>query len=165
MQLLDILILVLLCFAGIHGYIRGFVRQIGSLTGLLLAIIGASYFSRYTETFLVGLFKWPDYVYHPLAWLLTFLAIYLCVWTVAWLLLRMVKFVRLGILDRIGGVLFNMFKYVLVMSVIINIFALVDRDSRMLSRKKKEISYFYYPIKRVAPALFSLVTEEVVKGS
>ncbi|MCH5327895.1 MAG: CvpA family protein [Coprobacter sp.] len=164
MQLLDILIFVLLCFAGVHGYIRGFVRQIGSLTGLLLAIIGASYLCRYTETLLVGLFNWPDYVYHPLAWLLTFLVIYLSVWTLAWLLLRMVKFVRLGIIDRIGGILFNMFKYVLVMSVVINIFALLDRDSRMLSRKKKEHSYFYYPVKRVAPTLFSLVTEEVVNG-
>ena len=38
MQFIDILILVIICFAAIRGFAQGLVRQIGSLGGLLLAI-------------------------------------------------------------------------------------------------------------------------------
>lgn len=114
MQFIDILILVIICFAAIRGFAQGLVRQIGSLGGLLLAILGAIYLSRFTETLLVGIFKLPDYVYHPLAWLLTFLVIYLSVWTLACFLLRMIRWVQLGGIDRISGIVFvylSMFWY------------------------------------------------------
>lgn len=164
MQFIDILILVIICFAAIRGFAQGLVRQIGSLGGLLLAILGAIYLSKFTETLLVGIFKLPDYVYHPLAWLLTFLVIYLSVWTLAWFLLRMVRWAQLGRIDRMSGIVFCIFKYVLVLSVILNIFELIDRDSRLLSQNKKENSYFYSRIAKIAPSIFSLVTDKVMSN-
>ena len=63
-----------------------------------------------------------------------------------------------------SGIVFCIFKYVLVLSVILNIFELIDRDSRLLSQNKKENSYFYSRIAKIAPSIFSLVTDKVMSN-
>ncbi|MCP9612589.1 CvpA family protein [Coprobacter tertius] len=152
----DIFIGGILCIGIISGLMRGLVRQIGSLASLVLAIVGSYLFGNFTETLLIGLFDVPLSISHSLAYLLTFLVIYLVGRLIAYFCLRVVRWVQLGFLDRLAGAVFSVFKYVLIISIFINIYEFIDRDSHWMSKSKKENSYFYACVREVAPTLFSL---------
>lgn len=117
MSVIDLLILAIVAAACFQGLRRGLIGQIGSIAAIVVAIIGCRMFGDLLQ----GCFS-AD---HPeLARLLSNAVVYVVLYVAVMLVARVLKFavhaVMLGALDRIAGVAFALFKWVVGLSVALN---------------------------------------------
>ena len=90
-----------------------------------------------------------------LIWLLVSLAL---IW-VASLLTKVLEAVDLGWANRLLGAVLGGVKYLLILSLLVCLFELVDGDNRLMSKTKKEESLLYYSAKSVAVTFFPVAKE------
>lgn len=102
MNLLDVLILACMVFLIVRGIFRGFVREVGSLAGIVLGIWAACIYHPEMTGFLRLFF--PAWKYAPLLGvaLVIFIVLVLCN-VAAWLLHKFITKVFLGWADRMLG--------------------------------------------------------------
>ncbi|MDD5204797.1 MAG: CvpA family protein, partial [Desulfobacterales bacterium] len=118
MNLLDILILSTVLFFIIKGLIRGFIREIASLAGVVLGIIlAARYQDELTEV--TKQFLNPS----PYLALISFIVIFICVVVgcnlLGWLIRMVLRKAPLGWVDRLLGLCFALVKGVIITYVVI----------------------------------------------
>lgn len=118
MNLLDILILATLIYFVIKGLIRGFVREIASLAGVILGILIASrYQAEVTEWSKQFLNPGP---YLPLISFVVIFAVVLVACNVlGWLIRLALKKAPLGWLDRALGLCFALLKGLVITYLVI----------------------------------------------
>ena len=73
--------------------------------------------------------------------------------------------VALGWLDRLGGALFGAAKYLVILSILLNLVHLVDSKIRVLPSHAVATAHLYQHTLRVAPALFSIAQEQLAAGN
>ena len=67
--------------------------------------------------------------------------------------------VSLGFLNRLLGIVFGLFKSVLILSVIFVVLNAIDARRPFLPKEKIEQSKLYNPISDIAPAIFPIIGE------
>jgi membrane protein required for colicin V production len=113
MSLLDVLILACMVFLVVRGIFRGFVREVGSLAGIILGIWAACVYHPQMTAFLT-LFL-PAWKYLPLLSVALVIVIVLVLCNVvAWLLHKFIKKVFLGWADRALGAVLAILKGVVI---------------------------------------------------
>lgn len=150
MGVIDIVIVCLLGVGAILGLMKGFLKQLATLLGLVLGLLAAralyevaarEVFSRLTDNLTV-------------AQVLAFVAIWLLVpvlfWLVAALVSRLLEVVSLGWLNRLLGAVLGAAKWALLASLLIGVTEFLDKDDALISRAKKQESVFYYPLRDLA---------------
>jgi len=119
MNLLDVIIIACMVFLIVRGIFRGFIREIGSLAGVILGIWLASLYQPQMTDFLKPFL--PSGKFLPLiSFALIFLVVLVLCNVVGWLLKKLVKKIFLGWADRTLGAALAVFK-----GVIITYFAIV----------------------------------------
>ena len=119
MNLLDVIIIACMVFLIVRGIFRGFIREIGSLAGVVLGIWLASLYQPQMTDFLKPFL--PSGKFLPLiSFALIFLVILVLCNVVSWLLKKLVKNIFLGWADRTLGAALAVLK-----GVIITYFAIV----------------------------------------
>ena len=98
----------------------------------------------------------PEYVNHKIAYLVTFLIILFSCKFITRLMQRFARMLHLGLPDKWAGVLFCGFKYILVISAVLNIYDLLHKELDPKDTKMQENSYFYSEIIKVAPFILDL---------
>ena len=102
MNLLDVLILACMLFLIVRGIFRGFVREVGSLAGIILGILAACLYHPLMTDFLSRFL--PAWKYLPLLSVaLVIVVVLVCSNVAAWLLHKFLKKVFLGWADRTLG--------------------------------------------------------------
>lgn len=102
MNLLDVLIIACLAFLIVRGIFRGFVREVGSLAGIILGIWAAYLYHPDVTVFLKSFL--PAWKYLSLISVVLIIVIVLVFCNVAaWLLHKFIKKVFLGWADRTLG--------------------------------------------------------------
>lgn len=131
----------------IYGAYRGAIRQIGSVAAFLLGFLAARLFAgKVTE-----LFQWPS----MLSYALIFSAVFVCVVILARVLRLTVKMLLLGPIDRLCGLLIGAAKWLLLMSLLINLIWMCDvRPSWLAIKSAHWVGEF-------APRLFGLASNYV----
>jgi len=113
MNLLDVLIIACMGFLIVRGIFRGFVREVGSLAGIVLGIWAACVYPQQMTNFLKGFL--PAWTYLPLLSVVLVIVMFLVACNVlAWLLHLFLKKVFLGWVDRTLGVGLAIFKGVVI---------------------------------------------------
>ncbi|WP_455497732.1 CvpA family protein [Coprobacter sp.] len=163
LEIIDIVIATLILYSIFRGYHLGLIRQIGALGGILLAILGANLFSPLTGLLLNKLELFPEYINHKIAYLVTFLIILFSCRFITRLMQRFARMLHLGLPDKWAGVLFCGFKYILVISVILNIYDLLHKELHPDDTKTQENSYFYSEIIKVAPFILDLSKQALME--
>ena len=119
MNLLDVVIIACMVFLIVRGIFRGFIREIGSLAGVILGIWLASLYEPQMTDFLKPFL--PSGNFLPLiSFALIFLVVLVLCNVVGWLLKKLVKKIFLGWADRTLGAALAVLK-----GVIITYFAIV----------------------------------------
>lgn len=122
MSILDILILVVL-FGGLaYGFHKGLVTQLGSLGGVILGVIVCQLLGTSVADFAQQLFS-PSYTTRVVSVILLFIIVYVAVRLIARLINTVFKTLHLKVFDRIAGALFVAFKWMLVLSFLLNLYA------------------------------------------
>ena len=122
MSILDILILIVL-FGGLaYGFHKGLVSQLGSLSGVIIGVIVCQLIGGTVADFAQQVFS-PSYTTRVVSVILLFIIVYVAVRLVAKLINKVFKVLHLKALDRIAGALFVAFKWMLVLSFLLNLYA------------------------------------------
>ncbi len=127
MGTIDIVILVVLGAGLVRGAFQGVIRQIGALVGMVLGVIGCNLYgsnmtslmSEWFPALLEG--EYGGTIVSVLSHILLFVLIYWGVLLVAKLLKSITSALALGFFDKILGAIFCAVKYILVLSIILNI--------------------------------------------
>lgn len=165
MNWVDFLILALLGFSVIRGFIKGFIIEIASIVALVAGIWGAIRFSGFVGARLVDYFDLSTQYLGLIAFVLTFALIVMAVYLIANLLDKLLKAVALGLPLRILGAIFGALKTALILSIIFVILNTVDKQKNFLPREKLDESMLYYPVSAFAPLLFPLIEDgDLLRG-
>lgn len=119
MGLADILILVILGVFLLKGVLRGFLREVCSLLGLVLGVLLAFYLHLPLSQKMLDLFAWPSQLCIILSFVLIFLLTLLIFSLLGYVLNRFVKLVLLGGVNRALGAVFGLMQGVVVLALIL----------------------------------------------
>ncbi|MBG0860294.1 MAG: CvpA family protein [Bacteroidales bacterium] len=159
MNWIDLIIVVILIIAIIRGFTDGFVREVASLAALILGIWGAIKFSSLTAEKLYEWFDMTGQYVGIIAFLVTFGIIVLIIHFIGIIADRIIDTIALGFLNRILGMVFGLFKSMLILSIFFVILNAIDARKPFLPKETIEESKFYNPIADIAPALFPIIGE------
>lgn len=141
MNSLDLLLAVPLLWGAYKGFQKGLVHEVTTFVALFAGIYGALHYSGIAEPYLKeALDTDPDYL--PLiAFGVTFLAILIAVHFIGRILDRLVKWVALGLINRILGSLFGLLKIALfLIGILILIRSYTPGEGSILPEKGQEES-------------------------
>ena len=164
---LDTIILVILGLGVLLGLVKGALKQLAGLLGLVVGLLAAKalyatvaedVFSHVTGNMTV-------------AQMLSFLAIWVVVpllfWVVACVLTKAMDAVCLGWVNRLLGGVLGGVVHVLLVSLAICVLEAVDTKNDLISKKQKQESVLYYRMEPLAGLFFpaaKTLTEQIYDG-
>ncbi len=165
MGVIDIVIIAVFIGAIIVGLWKGVIAQLGSLGGIILGILACRMFGDYAAQ-LAGevLPKMSEsaqtvaYVNSIVGNVVLFLIVYLLAKLIARLMKQITNALCLGFVDRILGAVFALFKWFLVMSIIVNIVIVFFPEQNFVAKSTLGDGMAIKYIVDLAPNLFGSIT-------
>lgn len=161
MSLLDFLILTPILYGLIRGIMRGFVGELTSLVAIVAGVIGTKLLSPMVAQWLQNALTWDANACQLLAWFVIFVSIVLLLHGLGKLLSRLLKAMSLGAINRLIGAVFGAAKWALIVSILLNGFAMLDARFSILKPQTKEKSIAYEPIRKVAAITWDTLQDNV----
>jgi membrane protein required for colicin V production len=143
----------------VNGFTNGLVKEVASLAALILGIWGAIRFSSFTAGKMYDYFDMTGQYVGIIAFLVTFGIIVVMVHFIGIVADKILHAVALSFVNRLLGIVFGVFKSVLIMSVFFVILNAIDARRPFLPKETIEGSKFYNPISDIAPAIFPIIGE------
>ncbi|MEN8117556.1 MAG: CvpA family protein [Bacteroidota bacterium] len=157
MNYIDIILGILLILAAISGFKKGLIVELASLAALILGIWGAIEFSDITSEFLIENFDLQTEYLNIISFVVTFVVIVILVHVVGNVVNKLVETVMLGFINKLAGLVFGVLKSALILSIILVVFDKINEDVEIISKKAKENSRMYEPIRSFAPSIFPFI--------
>lgn len=139
-----LVILIIVAYSAIRGFHRGMSRQVPDLIGTAFGIITARILAPGLQSILWGAFTsshgtvYQTFVYDTMSTAILFFFFYFVFKYVTFFLTKVFKRGEHSILDNIGGSLFMTFKYLLMVSIVLNVILALSHDERLLSSAKSD---------------------------
>ncbi|HBE42181.1 MAG TPA: hypothetical protein DDW27_13410, partial [Bacteroidales bacterium] len=134
-------------------------REVAALAALIFGIWGAIKFSSFTAGKLYEWFDMSGQYVGLIAFLITFGVIVIIIHFIGIIADRIIDAVSLGFMNRVLGMVFGLFKTVLILSVFFVILNAFHAHRHFLPEKAIEQSRFFNPIADIAPAIFPIIGE------
>lgn len=164
MSTIEIVIVALLLWGAINGFIKGFVLQSLTLIALVLGVWAAYEFHDAIGAALANWFSLGPRLMKMVAFSLIFILVLTGMHFLSRLITHLMGKSVLGKLNRIGGALFGVIKMAFILSVIIFIIEKFDANTRLIFKEQKE-SIIVKPILRLAPSIFPHLQTDGIKNS
>ena len=148
MNWIDWVLLGAVAFAGLKGWSRGFIVEVGSLVALVAGVWAGIHLSDQVVEWL-GLGVRNAVV----AFFVTFLVVILAVHLLARFLTTVIDVAQLGLPNKAAGVLFGALRSVFVLSILLNLLAGYTRET-WPGRDQVEASRLHAPVRSLAPMVF-----------
>lgn len=154
MNILDIVLLVCLIPAVIQGLRKGFIAQVVAIISLVL---GGWLAYRFSSAVTEWLGQWIS-ASGPALNIIAFILIFAIVVTLLFLLGKIleasIKIILLGWLNKLLGLVFSLFKYVLVIGLLIIIFDSINGKFGLVSDEFLDSSFLYSGIRSISWSVF-----------
>lgn len=154
MEMIDIVLSVILLLGIIKGYRNGFFVELASLVSILLGIYVAIRLSFITKSYLEKEVSWDPKTIQVVAFAITFIAVVFAVSCLAKAFTTMANFASLGFLNNVLGALLGVFRMILVLSIVLNLFQKIKFEKCFLSNENKEKSTLYPIIQEVSKNIY-----------
>ncbi len=161
MGLVDILILVILGVFLLKGLLRGFLKEVCSLLGLVCGGLLAFYLHVPLSQWFLGMFHWPSQLCVTISFLLIFLLTVVVFGALGYLLNRFAKITLMTGLNRILGALFGFVQGVVLLSLIL--FGLGAADLPGDFNQQLQHAELAPPFKHLGEVIFSGSKELALK--
>ncbi|MAD97540.1 MAG: colicin V production protein [Flavobacteriaceae bacterium] len=161
----DIIILIILGFAAVRGFMKGLFVEVASIVALFAGAYAAIYYSHNLEYFLrESIFDWGDKTYRIVAFIVIFISVVILVVFLGKVLTKIADITALGLMNKILGGLFAVLKSALILSIVFTFFGRINDTLPFVKDETLDNSVFYHPIKEIAPALFPTVIQKDKDG-
>jgi membrane protein required for colicin V production len=165
MNYIDIILGLILLFAAISGFRKGFISELASLAALILGIWGAIEFSYITTDLIEKHFNPGNDYLNIISFVVTFIVIVILVHLVGSSVNKLIELAMLGFLNKAAGFVFGIIRSALILSIILLVFDRIDQDVEIISQKTKTESRLYEPIRNLAPSIFPFIKKWDEAGS
>jgi membrane protein required for colicin V production len=154
----DLIGLLLIGIMAISGLKKGLIDGVLKIVGIYAAVYAAMHYNQYGTVFLEPLINIPEAYKTPAGFVIVFLVVMYSFTILSWLLRKIVKSMRLGAVDRIGGITFGVLKAGLMLSAVVWAFAMVPSD--MKGSWQKESKLYPYVEMFAGQAVYVLSLED-----
>lgn len=159
MTTIDIIILVIVGAGTVVGFMKGFLRQLAGLLGLIVGLLAAkALYATVAERVFLSITDSLT-VAQGIAFVTIWLAVPVGFLLLAVLLTKAMEAVALGWVNRLLGALLGAFKTVLLLSLFITVVEYIDADNSLLEKTNKKASVLYYPMQKFADVFFPAARE------
>lgn len=159
MGVIDIVLGTFILFGLVRGFMKGLFVEVASLIALVAGVYGAIHFSNFAADFLISKTEWNENTINLTAFAITFVVIVLAIGLAGKALTKLANFAALGIVNKLLGSIFGALKIALVLSVILNIFDVMNNTISFMDEKTEKDSTLYAPVKSIVPLIFPSVLE------
>jgi membrane protein required for colicin V production len=151
---IDVVIGLLLLLDVLKGVKNGFASEAGTIIGILAGFLVASAGGNAMARFLAPVFgdslQWSGIF----GFLMTFLVVFVLILILSKLFEGFLNVFALGWMNKGAGGFFSLLRGLLVLSIVLNLYQVVDKDCSLIGAERVRKSVFYKPIRNFAPALF-----------
>ncbi|MCM1517544.1 MAG: CvpA family protein [Pseudoflavonifractor sp.] len=165
MSFIDIVILIVFAGAVIVGLRKGMIAQLGSLAAVILGIVACRLWGGDAARIAASLIpelttdsETSGYAASVVGNVTLFVIVYLSVKLLASLVRNVTHALMLGVIDRVLGVLFCLFKWFLVLSIVLNLWDALFPSSGLLSSSRLGDGLAMRTVLNLAPKVFGGVT-------
>lgn len=162
MNYIDILLCIPMVWGLYKGFTKGLIIEAATLVAFSAGVWAGITFSDYLAEKLKEQFDWQTPYLPIISFACVFLLIIGFVFLVAKMIQRMVDGIALSALNKVGGAVFGVLKFAMVMSVLIFMIDAVEESYPMISFKTKEESLLYRPVGKIAPTLIPALDKSKV---
>jgi len=150
MNLLDLFILIPLAWGVFKGFRRGLVFEVLMLIGLIMGLYLAFKFSNLLHGLVASWFDARGAVIPVLSFVVVFLSILLVTLLLTRLLEAILKATALSTVNKIAGAVFGLFKYALIVSVVLWLFRGLEPYWHFITPEMRNGSLLYKPVSRAS---------------
>ena len=150
----------------IQGLMKGFVKQLASIVGLIAGLLVARALFASVAEKLAPVLGTSTVIAQILAFVLIWVAVPLGCVLVASFLTKALDAVRLGWLNRWLGSGLGALKYMILIGLAIHVLEYIDPKDEMIDATKKQESVLYYSIRDLSGIFFPVfknVTEQLIE--
>lgn len=158
---IDILTIIVALLLIYKSYQQGLLNSAVRLIGLILGIVIAANLGSWASDMLLLQFNWAQQISDIVGYVLIFLIVILLVQALGFLLRSIIHAIKLGWLDRIGGLLFGALKAAIIMSLIFWLLMAIPSDT--LGRDIRERSFSYKLLAGFAPSLYEKLVQPYIR--
>lgn len=162
MNLLDLILLIPMMYLGFKGFNRGLVGELASIIGLVLGIYACLYFSGTVKIWVSEAFETDGYWVGIAAFAITFIGVLLGVRLIAKALSKILDMAALGIVNKMLGTAFGIFKALLILSALLLVVNAIEQYAPFLPQEKVKGSMLYEPLSKFALKVFPFLEENEV---
>ncbi|MDE6287080.1 MAG: CvpA family protein [Muribaculaceae bacterium] len=159
MSAFDIFVIIVALAGAVLGFRKGLIAQAGQIIALMGGIMVCRIFGPQAVAMLSPEIPAPA-ADTAIAYALLFIAAYFIILLVARLVRGVISAVHLGVLDRLAGAVFKACVWLLILSVLLNVWAALIPGSDLTDTRAHPRRAF---IMRLAPAINGYVIEKATK--
>ncbi len=166
MSVIDIIILIIFVGAIIYGLYRGVIAQLGSLGGILLGIFACRLFGDYATEVMSNILpvmtsdaETTAYVNSIIGNVLLFIVVYVLASLIAKLMRKITHALCLGLIDRLIGAVFCIFKWFFVFSIVLNLWQVLSPETNVVRMSTLADGIAIQTIIDLAPTLFGSISQ------
>ncbi len=117
----DLILVILVAFAVVRGFIRGFFREIFGLVGLVLAVMAAFYWYQEVAVYLAAAYPVLEWQAQIIAFTLIAVAVGLLAAFITHIWVRVIRLTPFAFFDRLAGAAFSSLKVILAAMLILSV--------------------------------------------
>ncbi len=159
MNIIDLIVVIVLGYGIINGFIKGFILEIAGMIALVLGLIGAFKFSSILGNYLAGYVAWSPKTIQTVSFILLFILIIYAVSLVAKIITKTLKIIALGWLNRISGALFGFLKWGILLSALALVSLEINEIITLMSETTINKSKSYPILVQLGDFLFDWVMQ------
>lgn len=162
----QVIVLIVAAYALMKGFRRGIAGQICGVMGMAFAIVCSYLFSGEVAENLrmvfpkTGNYPFPSFLYSIVASALIYTFVYYCFKIFTRILRNAMRIFRLGMLDKLAGAAFSLFKYMLGLSLIYNLILCVKPDSPLMQYSRADDGNMVASVLMLAPDILGSLSVE-----
>lgn len=150
MNWFDICIFIVSLYSILKGYQTGFVKQLASLAGLIVAAILSGQLSYIVLPFMS---KLSDQFAEPLSYIASFILIIAVFALIGHMLHEILETIKLGTLNKLAGAVLCFSKWILLISITINLIEKLDTNKTLITDDFRSKSATFEMVKAIAPKI------------
>ena len=149
MSYLDLFFVVVIAWGAYSGFSKGLIKELASILGVIFGIFLAKNYYPYLDIKLKPIFESEAGFISILSAILIFLFTIMVFKIIARFLTKFLKIIALGLLNRIIGSVFGIFKTVLLLCILVFIFSNINNVTGIIKAEKLSQSFFYSKIEKI----------------
>lgn len=157
MNKIDIILLIILAFGAVRGFMRGLIIEMASLLAIVVGIYGAIHFSFFTASLLEKIITTQRSTIEVVAFAITLIVLMLAVMFLAKLLTQMFNAAQLGFLNRLAGALFGLIKSAVIVGSLFVFLERTFQTEKWFSPSVLNSSLLYQPVKSISEVVYANV--------